>query len=167
MQTKSIKAAKPTTKAKPAAKAVQAIKALAVTGNAPVKAKPEAKAAKAPAVNLHTEAGLISTGYTGLSSFTNKNRKAKIAADTIRAASQLTERMQKTFYAIRTTYAGKAFNPCGLDNAVIANLRAAGLIAHDTKTGQKTTIDGTVYLTDGEKPLSFKLTAAGLKYGKA
>lgn len=132
-----------------------------------IKAKPEAKAAKAPAVNLHVEAGVNVAAYAGLSSFVNRNRKPQIAADVTRTAAQLTDRMQKCFYAIRNTYGKKTFAPRGLDNRILADLRAAGLITHTAKTGQTQTVNGTSYLTDGATPLAFTISAAGLKYGKA
>lgn len=131
------------------------------------RAKPEAKAAKAPAVNLHIEAGINTAAYAGLSSFVNKNRKPQIATDVTRNASQLTTRMQKCFYAMRDVYAGKAFAPRGIDNRILADLNAAGLISHKAKSGQTQNVNGTEYLTDGATPLAFSITAAGLKYGKA
>lgn len=132
-----------------------------------IKAKPAAKAAKAPAVNLHIEAGINTAAYTGLSSFVNKNRKPQIATDVSRNVSQLTTRMQKCFYAMRDVYGTKAFAPRGIDNRILADLRAAGLITHKAKTGQTQNVNGTDYLTDGATPLAFTISAAGTKYGKA
>lgn len=143
------------------------IKAAKSTTSVAIKAKPEAKAAKAPAVNVHIEAGINTAAYAGLSSFVNKNRKPLIAADVTRNASQLTDRMQKCFYAIRNVYAGKAFAPRGIDNRILADLRAAGLISHKANSGQTANVNGTDYLTDGATPLSFNITKAGMGYGKA
>lgn len=136
-------------------------------GKPTIKAKPEAKAAKAPAVNVHIEAGINVAAYTGLSSFVNKNRKPQIATDVTRNVSQLTTRMQKCFYAMRDVYGSKAFAPRGIDNRILADLAAAGLISHKAKSGQTQNVNGTSYLTDGATPLAFNITAAGTKYGKA
>lgn len=154
MQTKSNKTAIAKSNRKPA-------------GKPAIKAKPEAKAAKAPAVNLHVEAGINVSAYAGLSSFVNKNRKPQIATDVTRNVSQLTTRMQKCFYAMRDVHGGKAFAPRGIDNRILADLNAAGLISHKAKSGQTQNVNGTNYLTDGATALAFTITKAGLAYGKA
>ncbi len=129
--------------------------------------KPAAKIAKKPAVNMHVEAGINVSAYSGLSSFVNKNRKPLIASDVTRTVAQLTTRMQKCFYAMRDVYGTKAFAPRGIDNRILADLRAAGLITHKAKSGSTSSINGTAYLIDGATPLAFTISAAGAKYGKA
>ena len=129
-----------------------------------VKAKP--KAAKAPAVNVHTEAGMSTAKYAGPSSFVNANRKPKIKVlDTVRPVGKMTDRLNAALYALRETHGGKSFKPRGFDNGCLRDLQASGLITH---TGGVTeTIDGAAYIVDGATAVSFKLTTAGMKYGKA
>ena len=81
------------------------------------------------------------------------------------AAAKVTTRAQKGLYALRKTYADKAFNPRGFDNGILRDLLGAGLIT--VSGGQKQVIDGKEYMIDGDKPVAAKLTAAGMAYGKA
>lgn len=128
-----------------------------------VKAKPERKAA-APKVNQHVEAKVSVGDYSGVSSMINNNRKALVMVTTGRATGSLTERMQKSLYALRKAYGGKAFGAKGFDNGVLRDLLAAGLIR--LSGGTTEVIDGKTYHQDGATALMVTITAAGQNYGK-
>jgi hypothetical protein len=136
---------------------------------AAVKPKPVKAAAPtvapAPKVNAHVEAGVKVSAYAGLSSFINANRRTKIMVRDTRPTGSLTERMQKTLYALRGAYDAGHFNVKGLDNGVMSNLAAAGLVS--LSGGQTETIDGKAYMVDAEAPVKAMVTKAGREYGKA
>lgn len=153
-----------TTTTKPA-KAPRQIK---TPGAKAVKAKPnkvavEAKQAAAPKVNAHVAAGVAVSDYSGLSSMINNNRKAEVKLVSERDPGKLTERMQKSVYALRRVYGTKAFGVKGFDNGIIRDLLAAKMIR--LSGGQETVIDGSPYMIDGATPLTATFTAAGTKYG--
>lgn len=155
----------------PAVKPKRAIKAPGAKAPAKSAVKPRPVKAAAPVqekaatVNAHVAAGLDVTLYPGLSKFVNANRKVAVRTDVVATVDNMTDRMQKGLYALRKAYAGKSWTARGFDNGILAHLRAAGLIALDG--GHTQTIDGHPKLTDGEKPVTGKLTAAGMKYGVA
>ena len=150
---------------KTATKVTKTTAAPKAAGKAKVKDKPAAKVAKAPAVNVHTAAGMSTAKYMGPSSFVNANRKPKIKLVGERPVGKMTDRLNAALYALRETHAGKSFKPRGFDNGCLRDLLASGLIAH---TGGVTeTIDGAAYIIDGDTAVSFKLTKAGMGYGKA
>lgn len=132
---------------------------------APAQKKETPQSAPAPKVNAHIEAGVDVTAYTGDSSFVNANRKARVLVKSGKAAGDLTERCQKSLYALRKAYGSKSFGAKGFDNGVLRDLNAAGLIA--LSGGQEQTSDGKTYMLDGATPLTVKITAAGQKYGVA
>lgn len=133
-------------------------------GSAPAK-QARAPKERQPQVNSHVEAGINVNLYDGPSSFVNGNRKTKIMLGREVAASKVTTRAQKGLYALRNTYGQKAFNPRGFDNGILRDLLGAGLIT--VSGGQKVTTDGHEYMVDGSQPVSVKITAAGMAYGKA
>lgn len=149
----------------------RAIKAPGTKAPAKTAVKPKPTKAAAPAqekaatINAHIAAGLDVNLYPGLSKFVNANRKVAVRTDVVATVDDMTDRMQKGLYALRKAYGGKSWSARGFDNGILAHLRAAGLIALDG--GHTQTIDGHPKLTDGEKPVTGKLTAAGMKYGVA
>lgn len=133
-------------------------------GKAVVKAE-TVKVEKSPQVNPHIAAGVSLNRYKGPSSYVNSNRAVKIMIKDGVAASKLTSRAQGGFYALRDSYKEGAFQAHGFDNGILRDLVASGLV--NTSGGQKTVIDGKDYITDGAKPVTLKITAAGMAYGKA
>ena len=131
---------------------------------APKKVSSAPKAAPAPKVNEHIANGVTPSTYTGLSSFLNANRRVKVRVIPTRDTGSMSDRMQKSLYAMRQAYAGKHFNARGWDNGVLRDLAAAGLIS--LSGGQEDIIDGHTYKIDGEKPLQVLVTKAGADYGK-
>lgn len=123
------------------------------------------KAEKAPMVNPHVAAGVSLNRYKGPSSYINSNRAVKVMLKDGVSASKLTSRAQGGFYALRDSYKDGSFQAHGFDNGVLRDLVAAGLIT--ASGGQKSTIDGKEYITDGAKPVTLKITPAGMAYGKA
>jgi hypothetical protein len=138
---------------------------------AAVKAKPRVKkvvnavAAPAPKVNAHLAAGVNAAAYEGLSSFVNLDRRTKVRVLPAAAPDNLTDRQQKALYALRNCYGAKTFVSRGIDNGVIRDLAAMGLL--NLSGGTDTTINGHPYKIDGEKPLAAIFTKEGLAYGKA
>ena len=124
-----------------------------------------AKAASAPKVNLHREAGVNADLYGGPSGMFNNNRKAAIMDAPARATGSLTERHQKGLYALRGKYGETAFVAKGFDNGILRDLKAAGLIS--VSGGVTETINGSNYHIDGETPVKVKITKAGAAYGRA
>jgi hypothetical protein len=120
------------------------------------------KAAPKPKVNEHVAAGVDFAKYSGTSKTANGNRKVKIMLRPYE--KDLSERMQKTLYSLREKYGDKPFIARGLDNGVLRDLAGAGLIL--LHGGQKQSIDGHDYMTDGATPVTVKLSAAGNRYGK-
>lgn len=157
MQTQT-KAKATETKAKPARKP------------AAPKAAAKPKAEKPVVTHAHRDAGVSEKHYTGLSGYLNANRKAAVKLPNYpRTIAQLTPRTLGCFAAIRETYGDKPFNARGLDNAIVAMLANAGLIARVTGTGSDTTdANGVATLADAaDNALRFKLTKAGNEHGKA
>jgi hypothetical protein len=144
-------------------------KTTAVTKAKAVKAAPKAvvdkvtKAAPAPKVNEHVANGVTTSTYPGLSGFLNANRRVKIMAIPARDTGTMTDRMQKSLYAMRKAYTGQHFNARGWDNGVLRDLAASGLIS--LSGGITDTIDGKTYMLDGEKPVQVFVTKAGAAYG--
>ncbi len=140
----------------------------------PAKAAPEAVAAtpkakaprepKAPATHYHVEAGVDVSGYEGLSGLLNKNRKAKVLVLPKMDGGDLTGRRQKGLYALRSAYGTKAWRAKGFDGGVLRTLLAMGFI--EARGGKEVEIDGQPHLVDGEQPLAFVFTKAGMAYGK-
>jgi len=126
------------------------------------KAPAKAKAAPEPKVNSHVEAGLNFQRYTGPSKFINGNRRVRVQ---VGGRTAITDRAAQGLYALRECYGSKAFQPKGFDNGILRRLLGEGLIT--ASGGKKETIDGLPYLIDGEKPVTFKITAKGMGYGKA
>lgn len=135
-----------------------------------VKAKPAPttekapRQAAAPKVNQHVEAKVSVGDYTGLSSMINNNRKTSVMVAPARATGSLTERHQKSLYALRKAYGDKKFGAKGFDNGVLRDLLAAGLIK--LSGGVSEVIDGKTYWLDGPTPLMVNFTTAGMNYGK-
>jgi len=158
-QPKTVKA-----KANAATDATATINTQAVTPTAPA-------AAPAPFVHAHAENGVTGKHYAGLSSYLNANRKARVAIGGAhkyeRTPAQLTARTLGTLTAIRAAYNGKQFIARGFDNAVLAMLASSGLIKRVANSGHDITDGATTFAADGEKPLQFNVTPAGLKFGKA
>lgn len=125
-------------------------------------AAPEPKAAKGPKINQHIEAGIDVTKYEG-TPVVNKGRPAMVLVRDY--TKDLTPRLQKSLYDLRHVYGQKQFPARGIDNGVLRDLRGAGLI--EMHGGQETIKDGHPHLTDGATPLMVKLSASGMKYGKA
>ena len=122
--------------------------------------------AKAPRVNIHAAAGIDSGVVGGITGLLNAERKAQVKVVEARdpESENLSSIRQKAIYTLRKHYAGKTF-PCkGLDNGIVRDLAAFGLIS--LSGGAKATIDGAPYLVDGATPLVAKVTAAGQAYGK-
>ena len=148
-------------------------KAKTIKPSKAVKPSVKATAPKAPApfVHAHHEAGVSGSNYTGLSGYLNANRKPRVAIGGDhkynRTPAQLTARTIGTLKAMRDAYAAKPFNQRGFDNAVTAMLTSAGLIAIKAGTGMQSTDNGITYATDGDTPLAFTLTKAGLSFGQA
>lgn len=131
-------------------------------------AKPKAQQAAAPKkaepkVNEHIEAGVNFALYSGPSKGANGLRPVKIMVKD--GVDKLTDRCQKNLYALRKAYGTKAFAAKGLDNGILRDLLAAGLIA--VSGGKKEVRDGKPYILDGAEPVMVKITAAGQKYGTA
>lgn len=161
----------PTTKATKATAAATATKAIKPAPDAVKARAAKAKPAPAPFVHAHADAGVSDNGKH-LSSYLNANRKPRVAVGGShkfnREPAQLTARTLDCFSAIRKAYGGKPFPARGLDNAIIAMLNSAGFISPVSGSGDRIEQNGTEFLTDNpEKPLKFKLTAAGTKYGQA
>jgi len=135
-----------------------------------VKAKPAMikavteKQAPAPKVNQHVEAKVSVGDYSGLSSMINSNRKTAIMVAPARATGSLTERHQKSLYALRKAYGDKPFGAKGFDNGILRDLLAAGIIR--LKGGITEVIDGKTYHLDGPTNVMVTFTPAGIAYGK-
>lgn len=123
------------------------------------------RAAPAPKVHAHREAGVKADLYTGMSGMFNNNRKTAVMEAPARPTSTLTERHQKALYALRGAYADKPFPAKGFDNGILRDLRAAGLIT--LNGGVTENIDGKVYHLDGTTPVMVKITKEGAAYGRA
>lgn len=145
----------------------KATAAKANTRTTKVQADAETKPAKAPVPHFHREHNVDTSGYGGVSDMINANRKTKIMIKPggSREAGSMTERMQKSLYALRNAYGQRQFQARGFDNGVLSNLAAAGLITLDG--GQTQNISGKDYLLDAETPVVAKITRAGMTYGKA
>lgn len=130
----------------------------------PTKTTAAAAPAKSPEsqINPHTAAGLDTRKVARL---TNAMRPVKVLTDVVRVADKLSSDKKLALYALRACYAGKAFPAFGLDGGIVRDLAAAGLIK--LHGGVSSMIDGKAYLTDGETPVTIKITAAGASYGKA
>jgi hypothetical protein len=155
----------------PAAKTTKPARKITLPGSkAKVAAAPKAdnipatKVAKQPVVHVHRDAGLT-IDYSGPSSPINAGRKVQIVLGITRAKDAVTDRMQKSLYGLRTKYGAQAFPAKGLDNGVLRDLLACGLIS--TAGGMKVNIDGKECLTDGTTQVTVHLTKAGMEYGKA
>ena len=120
------------------------------------------EAAPAPKINTHVAAGIKATRYTGPSSFINGNRRVKVQ---LGGRTEVTDRAAKGLYALRECYGDKPWTPKGFDNGILRRLLGQGLIK--ASGGTKSTIDGLPYLIDGAQPVSFTITAEGMKHGKA
>lgn len=122
------------------------------------------KAAAAPKVSKHLEAGVDPTGLPGGTPLINKNRKTAIELVSARDLSQMTDRHRLGLNQMREAYNGRKFDARGWNSGICRALIASGLLSHSG--GQETVIDGKPYLTDGETPLMLQVTAKGLNYGK-
>lgn len=137
-------------------------KPAAKTTRKAVAAKP--KAAKAPTINTHIEAGVNVAKYNGPSSFVNANRTTQVLLRDGIDPGKVTDRARKGLYALREAYATKPFTAKGFDNGVLRDLLAAKLIS--VSGGEKVNVNGKEYMRDGEQPLKVKITAAGMTHGK-
>ena len=126
-------------------------------------AAPKVEAASKPKVNTHVEAGIKVSRYTGPSTFVNGNRRVKVLL--AGKVDKLSDRKAQGLYALRECYGSKTWEPKGFDNGILRDLLAMGLI--EASGGSKQTIDGAPYLVDGASPVAFKITSAGMAYGKA
>lgn len=149
----------PSSKAPAAEKKVTAPKVIAA------KATPaEAKAPKAPKVHAHVEAGVDTSRYSGPSAFLNGNRKTRVRVVPAKAVSEMSDRMKAALYAMRETYGNRTFPAKGIDNGVLRDLRAAGLVELN---GTEVQEDGNPYIVDGANPATVKITPVGAAFGKA
>lgn len=106
--------------------------------------------------------GTLEGSTTGLFS---GDRNVEIEMIDKRDPGTLTGRNKRALYKLRKGYESRQFAGAYLDKGIMKVLVASGLVA--ATGGQTVTKDGKRYLTDGETPVVFKLTAAGLKYGAA
>lgn len=137
------------------------------TSKTAIKPKPgtgTTRQAAAPKTNQHVEHGLKVASYTGVSTMINNNRQARVMVAPKRATGSLTERHQKSLYALRDAYNGARFGVKGFDNGIIRDLMAAGLVK--LVGGTTESLDGKTYHVDGPTALQAQLTPEGLKYGK-
>lgn len=139
---------------KPAAKKAPARKA------SPTK-KPTQAAAK-PATNQHADAGLKIGDVNRLM---NSNRKTHVLLKEAIPAGRISADKRASLYALRNTYGKNAFGVRGLDNGIVRDLVAAGLVS--LSGGQTIADNGKNYMVDGETPVMAKITAAGMDFGKA
>lgn len=124
--------------------------------------KKASKAAAAPKTNAHIEAGVATDAVRRLM---NTNRPTRVMLKDKIKADQITADKRTGLYALRDCYGDKPFEARGLDNGILRDLTAAGLIS--LSGGQRVDDSGKFYMVDGEKPVTVKITAAGLSYGKA
>lgn len=129
----------------------------------PAPKKEATKKAAAPKVNPHVEGGVKFERYAGPSKGNNGLRPVKIMKK--EPITDLTDRCRQNLYALRDQYKGSSFQARGLDNGILRDLLAAGLIS--VSGGQTETRDGREYILDGATPVQVKITAAGQKYGAA
>jgi len=131
-----------------------------------VEAAEKVKKAPAPKVNVHSEAGVDTSLYAGMSSYLNANRKTRINTSLAQFDPvDLTDRQKKLLYAARSTYGEKPFQARGMDNGILAALVASGVVSASGGIRQEEA--GKMYLYDAEKPVMLKVTAKGAAYGKA
>lgn len=167
MDTNTKEATPATVSAPPAKTRTRLVKTPGSKAPAKMKAAQAPKAAKAEApkvrTNVHVDAGVDTSAWTGPSDMLNKNRKVQIMQRANVTADDLTDRQKKSLYALRKAYAGRGFPAKGFDNGVMAFLAASGMLS--LSGGQTATIDGKSYLVDGATPVIARVTAAGTKFG--
>jgi hypothetical protein len=106
--------------------------------------------------------GTLEGSTTGL--FSNKANPAFELIEP-RSPDSLTGRNKRALYKLRKGYGDKAFPSNNLDEGIMKVLIAASVVS--TTGGMKVERNGKEYITNGEKPLMLKITAAGQSVGVA